>query len=233
MSEEFMDDDKAGEDESFADLFESYSSGMSEDIQVGDKVKGKVISIGKDTVFIDTGTKVDGAVDKGELLDQDRQLPYQVGDMVELYVVAANENEIRLSRAISGIGGLNLLRDAYENSIPVDGKVTAPCKGGFHVDILQRRAFCPISQMDLKFVETPEEYVGETYQFVIKQFEERGRNIVVSRRALLAKEQAQAQKAFYASLGIGDILDGRVSKLMPYGAFVELVPGVEGMAPHG
>ena len=68
---------------------------------------------------------------------------------LELYVVSANESEIRLSRALSGVGGLNLLEDAYADRIPVEGRVVEQCKGGFHVEVCQRRAFCPISQIDL------------------------------------------------------------------------------------
>jgi small subunit ribosomal protein S1 len=69
-------DEKDSEEESFADLLESYGAGMNEDVQLGDKIKGEIISIGKDTVFIDTGTKIDGVVDKKELLDDNRELPY-------------------------------------------------------------------------------------------------------------------------------------------------------------
>ena len=60
---------------------------MNEEIQVGDKIKGDIISIGRDTVFVDTGSKRDGAVDKAELLNEDGQLDYAVGDAIELYVV--------------------------------------------------------------------------------------------------------------------------------------------------
>ncbi|MBW2296391.1 MAG: S1 RNA-binding domain-containing protein, partial [Deltaproteobacteria bacterium] len=107
-----MDDNQNNdvEEPSFADLLESYSDGMKDDLQVGDKITGKIISIGKDTVFVDTGTKIDGAAEKKELLDEDQEFPYNVGDTLELYVVAMSEDEIRLSRALSGIGGYHMLR---------------------------------------------------------------------------------------------------------------------------
>jgi len=220
---------KEHEEESFADLFESYSAGMKDDLKVGDKITARVISIGKDSVFLDTGTKVDGVVEHAELLDKDGNMPYHEGDEIELYVVLQNEHEIRLSKAISGLGGIELLQDAFRNAIPVEGKVSATCKGGFHVEILQRRTFCPISQIDVNFVETPEDYVGQTFQFLVTQLEERGRNIVVSRRKLLAQAIEKEKEAFLATLNKGDLLEGRVTRLMPYGAFVELTPGVEGM----
>ena len=229
MPENFSDEDTAGKEESFAELFEAYTTGMNEEIQVGDKIKGDIISIGRDTVFVDTGSKRDGAVDKAELLNEDGQLDYAVGDAIELYVVAFDENEMKLSRALSGIGGLNMLQDAFAESVPVEGKVIEPCKGGFHVEILKRRAFCPISQMDLAYIETPEDFTGQTFLFFITRIEDNGRNIVVSRRKLLAIEQEKARKEFYATLAEGNVYTGTVTRLMPYGAFVTLSEGVEGM----
>jgi small subunit ribosomal protein S1 len=217
------------ESEDISALYESYSVGISGELQVGDKVSGEIIAIGKDTVFLDTGTKVDGIVEKKELLDAKDQFPYALGDRLELFVVAADEGEIRLSKALSGIGGRQMLRDAYRNHIPVEGRVTGICKGGFNVEVMKHRAFCPLSQMDVKYVETPEDYVGQNHLFSISQFEEKGRNIVVSRRKLLEQERQQARQDFFDALSTGMVLSGTVSRLMPYGAFVELIPGVEGM----
>ena len=226
--EEEMEDGE--KNESFAELLESYQAGMSENLKVGDKIKGKIIAMDANSVFVDTGTKIDGVVDKEDLMDDSDAFPYEQGDQLELYVVKVDESEIKLSRAIAGIGGLNMLQEAYKSEIPVEGKVKAVIKGGFKVDVLQRIAFCPISQMDVKYVETPEDYVGETYQFMVIQFEENGRNIVLSRRVMLEKEQREAQKAYLKDLALESIVEGKVTRLMPYGAFVELTPGLEGLA---
>jgi small subunit ribosomal protein S1 len=224
-----FEDDKATDSEDFGALLEAYGGDIGGSVQVGDKINGKIIAIGSETVFVDTGTKIDGVVDKNELLDDEGQLPCGVGDRVELFVIAADEGEIRLSRALSGIGGLQLLTDAFRNRIPVEGRVTETCKGGFRVAVMQRTAFCPISQMDVKFVDTPENYVGETLLFIITQFEDKGRNIVLSRRKILEHEQQQARQVFFTTLTTGVVLTGTVTRLMPYGAFVELIPGLEGM----
>jgi len=226
MNDHFSDE--LGE-ESFAELLDAYDKGMEENLQVGDKVRGAIISIGKDTVFIDTGTKVDAVVNKKELFDENGTFPYHEGDTVELYAVVVNEQEIRLSHALSGVGGLEMLRDAYENNIPIEGKVSATCKGGFHVQIMQIRAFCPISQIDVNYVETPDDFIGQTLNFLITQFENNGKNIVVSRRRLLEAENAETRSRFLADLTVGKELEGTVMRLMPYGVFVELAPGVEGM----
>ena len=134
------DNDLPEDEPSFAELLESYS-GQSEDaLQVGDKVAVRVIAVGKDAVFVDTGTKIDGSVERDELLDDDGNLTCEVGDTLDLFVVARDEGEIRLSRALSGIGGLQMLQEAHDSKIPVEGKVQATCNGGFDVRLLRRRA---------------------------------------------------------------------------------------------
>ncbi len=238
MTDHFDDDENEdnednegneGNEKSFAELLDSYSQGSDAEVHIGDKIRGKIISIGRDSVFVDTGSKIDGVVDKAELLDKNGQLPLEEGDILELYVVALAEDEIRLSKAVSGIGGLHMLKEAYEKAVPVEGKIIETCKGGLRVELLQRKAFCPISQVDLKFVEDPADYVGKSFDFLITTFEEKGKNIVISRRALLAREQEKARKAFYETLSVGDVMPGIVSRVMPYGAFVKLSEGVEGM----
>jgi len=229
MSDSIIDETIADDDENFANLLDSYESSSNDDIRVGDKINGEILSIGMDTIFINTGTKIDGAVEKQELLDDNQELPYKVGDSVDLYVVSITEHEIRLSKALSGDGSNNQLHEAYHSSMPVEGKVKEQCKGGFYVDIMQQRAFCPISQMDTQFIKTPEDYIGNTYRFIITKFEQKGRNLVVSRRKLLSEEQEAAKAEFFENHPPDTIVDGTITRLMPYGAFVEIFPGIEGM----
>jgi small subunit ribosomal protein S1 len=94
---------------------------------------------------------------------------------------------------------------------------------------MQRRAFCPLSQIDVAAVEDPSTHVGATYQFLITRIEDKGRNIVVSRRALLNREIEASRQQFLATLNPDDVVEGRVTRIMPFGAFVELSPGLEGL----
>jgi small subunit ribosomal protein S1 len=218
-----------GKEEKFEELFESYGTVGGEDIRVGTKVKGEIISIGRQSVFIDIGGKIDGVVEKAELLDEKGAMPFTEGDTLELYVVSRKDNEIKLSKAISSAGGPGLLRDAYDKGIPVEGKVKGLVKGGFNVELMHRRAFCPLGQIDLQFVENQEAYVGNIYHFLITQFDEDGRNIVVSRRELLNRELEAEREKFLQGIAVDVEREGRVSRIEPYGAFVELFPGIEGM----
>ena len=224
-----MSENQANGGESFAELFEEYSQGLGESVKVGDKVTGRIISVSGDSVFIDTGTKIDGVAEKPELLDDKGEFPYAEGDEIELYVVQADASTIKLSRALSGAGGAEILREAYESRLPVEGRVQSTCKGGFNIEVMKRRVFCPVSQIDTRFVEDPETYVGQEFQFLIEKFEQNGRNVVVSRRRLLEREQSAAREEFLASVKPGAVLEGTVVRLQPFGAFVELVPGVEGL----
>jgi small subunit ribosomal protein S1 len=217
------------DDMSFAELFESYDSKTGHELSQGDMVDGEIISIGSTSVYIDTGTKSDGVVSKVELVDENGDFLFKVGDRIKLYVVSLSESEIILSKALSGAGKATMLNEASQSGTPVEGKVTGVIKGGFSVDIMGQRAFCPVSQMDVKYVEDQEAYIGQTHRFRITRYEESGRNIVVSRRDLLNEEIRERQKAYFAKVKEGDTVQGTVTRLMSYGAFVELVDGVEGM----
>jgi small subunit ribosomal protein S1 len=226
-----MPDDEMGAnlETDFATLLNSYSPSGTTDIQIGNKVRGKIISISHDTIFVDIGSKIDAVVEQAELLDENKQMNYEEGDVVELYVVELKEDEIRLSKALSGIGSFTLLKEAYENAVPVAGKILETCKGGLRVEVMGRKAFCPASQIDINFVENLEDYVGQTYEFLIRQVDARDKNVVISRRTLLSQELERSKKQFYAGLQIDSTLDGRITKLMPYGVFVEIHPGVDGL----
>jgi small subunit ribosomal protein S1 len=110
----------------------------------------------------------------------------------------------------------------------VEGRVSGVKKGGMDIDIASVRAFCPLSQIDIQFCEKPEEHVGKKYLFRIIEFKERGKNIVVSRRALLQEEQEKKLQEILASLQPGFELEGKITRVADFGVFVDL-GGIEGM----
>jgi small subunit ribosomal protein S1 len=71
--------------------------------------------------------------------------------------------------------------------------------------------------------------VGKTLEFLITKLEQRGRNIVVSRRALLERDAAESTAAFVTETQVGDVVEGTVTRLAPFGAFVEIMPGLDGL----
>ncbi len=221
---------ETSEDATFAELLAAHDTeSATQPLRQGERVRVKIVHIGDDAVFVATGSKVDGVVDRKELETSEGTLPCAVGDYLDLYVVAISSNEITLSKAISGIGGVSALEEARDAGVPVEGKVLGLCKGGFSVEILKRRAFCPASQMDLHPGVDPESHTGKTYPFLITKLEKNARNLVVSRRILLEREQAESFAQVLATLKPGDTVEATISRLAPFGAFVELAPGLEGM----
>lgn len=214
---------------SFADLVEASLAERDADLSVGDKVSGKIVAFDGENLVIDTGTKLDGVASKVEFLDAEGDLTVAEGDTVELYVVSLKNDEVVLSKALDGVGGFEMLSEAFERQLPVNGVVKASRKGGFDVDVLHRRAFCPVSQIDEAYVENPETYVGASFEFLITTLERGGKNIVVSRRKLLARDREEAEAKFVASVKPGDTLSARITRLAGFGAFAEISPGVEGL----
>ncbi|WP_291322726.1 S1 RNA-binding domain-containing protein [Desulfonatronospira sp.] len=218
------------EEQSFAQMLADSDMDAGPELEPGDKIRGKVISIGKDQVYVDTGTKVDGVADREDLQDSEGNLDLKEGDMLELFVVSRKHGEIRLASSFGAHGGLEQLMQAMEQEIPVQGRVKETCKGGFRVLVMGNHlAFCPMSQIDNRMVDDSESLVGGTFLFLVSRVEGNARNIVVSRRALLDKEQAESLQNFSSRFSPGDEINGSVTRVEPYGIFVEIAPGLEGL----
>ena len=202
------------------------------DPRVGEKVRGKIVSITSENAFVELGSKTEGAMDIKALTDADGRLTVNVGDAVEAVVIEKDEQSGTLllgSKDGSHLHGSAEIKNAYANRLPVEGLVTGVIKGGVEVQIAGVRGFCPVSQLDLRFVEDPESFVGQHLSFRITRYEGgRRTNLVVSRRALLEEEQQALAEQTRARLEVGAVLTGTVTSLQDYGAFVDL-GGVEGM----
>lgn len=223
-------DEKEAPREDFASMLEaSLKRGPARRFTVGDKLRCEILVIGKEDVFVSTGTAKDGQVTRQALLDKDGNFPHKVGDSIELYVSFVKGEEIRLTPKPSGKALVEDLQDAFDMEQPVEGKVTEVVKGGFRVLVSGRPAFCPISQMDNVRIEQPEPYIGRKLEFRITKLTEGGRNIVLSRRILLDAETALTRETFLSEHRAGETVPGKVKRLEPFGAFVELAPGLEGL----
>jgi small subunit ribosomal protein S1 len=201
--------------------------------KVGTEVKGRILSIGRDSAFVDLGGKDDGAISLEELRGPDGQLTVRVGDEITARIVEIDGRGggVVLRRTLGrGPDARAELHQAFELSIPIEGQVSAVIKGGVEVQVAGVRGFCPISQLDLRHVDDASSYVGQRFLFRITRLEETGRllNVVLSRRTLL-EEAAQAQaEELRKKLAPGVVVRGRVTALKDYGAFVD-IGGIEAM----
>jgi len=199
-------------------------------LEMGQIVKGRVIHITAESVFVDVGGKGEAWIERAELTDQDGRLKVAVGDEVEATVVSTGD-EVRLSHKLrQGAQARQALAVAAQTGIPVEGKVAAVIKGGYEVTVGGLRGFCPFSQMDLRRVDATEEYVGRVLEFRVTTFSDSGRNLVLSRRRLLEERAAEAAEETRKKIAPGAVLTGTVASLADFGAFVDL-GGVQGLVP--
>jgi len=221
-----MTDSDAEED--FATLFAQHESRRA--LERGQVVKGRVIQISDEHVFVDVGGKGEAWIDRGELTDDTGQLKIKLGDEVEATVVATGD-EIRLSHRLrQGAQAREALGVAAQTGVPVEGRVAGVIKGGYEVTVAGLRAFCPFSQMDLRRVESEQDFVGRVLEFRVTKFSEGGRNVVLSRRALLEEHAAKAAEETRKKILPDAVLPGTVVSLADFGAFVDL-GGVQGLVP--
>jgi len=214
-----------------AEFDQAHKGAPEHGAKAGDQVKGRVVAIGEDQVFVDLGGKAEGILDAASLRDAEGLISVAVGDEVTATVAGIEEDgTLRLgNQQARHLHGAAELEQAYRQQLPVQGRVTGVIKGGVEVQIAGQRAFCPASQIDIRFIEDLSEFVGQHLDFRVTKFEGgRHLNLVVSRRLLLEEEQRVRAEAIRANIKEGAVLQGIVTSLQDYGAFVDL-GGIEGM----
>jgi small subunit ribosomal protein S1 len=224
-------DETHPDDGSFADLLaasEKHEVPIRR-VKVGEKVTGTIFQLGADTAFVSLGGRSEAMIELRELKDEEGILRLGVGDTVDAYVLEAGARGTVLTRTLSkGSASLAMLAEARASGLPVEGLVLAVNKGGFEVAVGEARAFVPMSQMDLRFVDKPDQYIGERLKFRVTELRER--KVVLSRRALLEEEQKALAATTRATLDVGKVVRGRVTAVRDFGAFVDL-GGIEGLVP--
>jgi len=220
----------AESDDDFAAMFAESEAGAPKHKKrpkVGDQITGKIISIGKDAVFVDVGGKAEGTLDRSEVSDAEGKLRVKLGDTIEARVVQDAGGVLTLRvRLGRGPEARAELQQAFELGIPVEGVVTEVIKGGVSVDVSGVRGFCPASQVDARFVDDLAAYVGQRLTFKITRYEPR--NLVLSRRALVEAEKEKLAEQTRKKLEPGVVMRGKVVGFKPFGAFIDL-GGIEGM----
>ena len=213
-------------EEDFAAMFEA--SLQAKRVERGQTLEGTIVAIGAEVAFVDVGGKGEATIEIGELKDDDGGLEVAVGDRIQAMVVSTVGGLTLSRRLVRGAATDRQLEDAFQTGLPVEGKVERAVKGGYEVRIARQRAFCPFSQIDTIRTD-PSAHEGRVYAFRIIEYKEGGRNLVVSRRALLEEEQRAGAAAIRHSIVVGAVLTGRVTSVREFGAFVDLGAGVQGL----
>ena len=222
-------------EEDFATMFEA--STQAKRIDKGQTIEGTVVAIGAESALVDVGGKSEAVIDIDELKDADGDVEVAVGDRIHATVVST-AGGLKLSRRLAlGAASARQIEDAFRAGLPVQGRVERSVKGGYEVRIARQRAFCPISQIDIVHRTGPAEaghydpaqHEGRVYHFRVVEYKDGGKNIVVSRRALLEEQQKVAAAGVRRSIVEGAVMTGRVASVREFGAFVDLGGGVQGL----
>ncbi|WP_312562257.1 bifunctional 4-hydroxy-3-methylbut-2-enyl diphosphate reductase/30S ribosomal protein S1 [Anaerospora sp.] len=200
----------------------------------GSIIKGKVVSVRQDEVYVDIGYKAEGIIALSELA---YPVPANAAEIVtkdqeiDVYVLDTDsaDDTVRLSKVQADkIITWSKLEAAAKEETTLECKVTEVVKGGLVVSINGIRGFIPASQAALRFVDDLASFIGQTLTVIPIELDEQKQRVVLSHRKVLQEEQQKKEQAIFAKLKVGDVVPGVVRRLVDFGAFVD-IGGVEGL----
>lgn len=215
------------QEEDFAALFEA-SVKTAKQYDTGQLVEGTIVAIGPKVALVNIGGKSEAQIEVAELKDADGDIEVALGDRIQARVVATAGGVLLSRKGVRNAATQRELEDAFQSGMAVEGRVEKAVKGGYEVRIARERAFCPFSQIDIVRTVDPAVHEGQTYAFRIIEYKDGGKDLVVSRRAVLEEEQRANADAVRASIVPGAVLSGRVASVLDFGAFIDL-GGIQGL----
>ena len=217
---------------SFAEMFDAEGGvPTGRTFSIGDAVEGTVVHLGAEGAFVELGGRQQAFYPNAELVDARGEIKTRVGARIRGFVVKIDaQGNPELGRQMGGDGvSLDQLRSAMDENIPVEGKVSGVNRGGVSVMFGKVRGFCPMAHLELHRVQDASKYLQQTLKFHVIEVKER--EVVVSRRAILEAEAASQRAIALEEIKPGARLVGTVARVVDFGAFVELAPGIDGLIP--
>ncbi|WP_041607669.1 bifunctional 4-hydroxy-3-methylbut-2-enyl diphosphate reductase/30S ribosomal protein S1 [Halobacteroides halobius] len=214
------------------DVEEKETTEESTTLTVGERVTGTIAQLTEDGAYIDIGAKTEGFIPNNEISSQ-RVASSEIlseGEEVEVEIVnpeGEDGHPILSKRKVDEEAAWAKVKEAYENEEIITAKVDREVKGGLVVNI-GLRGFIPASHVAVDYVEDLSQFVGQELELKVIEVEEENNNVVLSRKAILEEELSKKKEEILNSLNKGDIVEGKVTKLVDFGAFVDL-GGVEGL----
>jgi len=199
----------------------------------GDVVNGKVVRIDKDEVLVDIGYKSEGVIPSNELSIRKSVDPgdeVSLGEEVDALVLTKEDQEGRLilsKKRARFEKAWRRIEAAAESGEPVEGTVIEVVKGGLILD-LGVRGFLPASLVDIRRVHNLDEFMGQKLECKVIELNRSRNNVVLSRRAVLEEERKEVREQILGRLQPGQIVDGKISNIVDFGAFVDL-DGIDGL----
>jgi len=197
-------------------------------IDPGSRLMATVLSIGPDTAFVDLGGRRQGAMKLAGLFDAGIDLP-AVGDSIEVSVGSRNDDDNLYDVALANRAVSVEDWSQIQAGMIVEARVTAANKGGLECEVAGLRGFMPASLVSTWRIENLEEMVGQTLDSLVTEIVPEARRLVLSRRAVIEKQAADAKAKMLETLEPGVEFDGIVRSVREFGAFVDIGNGVEGL----
>ena len=203
-------------------------------VENGSIIEGTVVGVRHDEVFVDIGYKAEGVIPLSELAYPAPQTAtdiVSIGQVIEVLVLDADsaDGQVKLSKIQADrITAWDKLDQAFTAKLPIETTITEVVKGGLVSSVFGIRGFIPASQVDLRFVEDLQPFVGQTVQVIPIEIDREKQKAVLSRKQILAQEREAKEKELFAKLAVGQSITGKVSRLANFGAFVD-VGGIDGL----
>jgi small subunit ribosomal protein S1 len=214
--------------EEFAALLAGESDKSFKKVSQGTRIDGKVLAVTPSSIVFDVGQRSEGVLPTDALTPEEKE-KFIVGSSHSLYVTST-KNGIELAQSLSSKqAGMDALREAMNSGMPVEGKVIGENKGGYNVELSGAKGFCPFSQIDTVSGKPAAAFIGQTFKFRITKVS--GRDVVLSRSALLREEQAAERSKVLEGIKEGDSLTATVVKLEKFGAFIDIGGGLNALVP--
>src|SRR3989454_10485812 len=214
------------------ELIPDYESTFPE-INEGEVVHGVVVRVDKDEVLVDIGYKSEGVIPVAELSIRRAVNPadeVSVGEEIDALVLTKEDAEGRLilskKRARFELAW-KAIEGAAESGEPVNDRGIEVVKGGLILD-LGVRGFLPASLVDIRRVQDLDEFMGQELRTKVIELNRSRNNVVLSRRAVLEDERKEMRQAILDRLNPGDVVEGQISNIVDFGAFVDL-DGMDGL----
>ena len=215
--------------ESFSTLLDKNLSTL--DMQPGSIVSGVVLDVDNDWVTIHVGLKSEGVISLDEFRSNDGEIEIKVGDEVEVALEAVEDGygETRISREKARkISTWKMLEEALETGEFVTGKIHNRVKGGFAVEVDVVKAFLPGSLVDVRPLKEAPDIENTLQEFKVIKLDYKRNNVVLSRKAVLEKNNSEVKVELLKNLEEGQIVTGTIKNITDYGAFIDL-GGLDGL----
>lgn len=202
-------------------------------IHNGQIVEGTVISVKEDEIVLNIGYKADGIISRAEYSNTAVDLTecVKVGDTMQAKVVKVNDGEGQVSLSYKRVAAEKAnerLEKAFNDGEVLTAKVNQVLDGGLSVTVDEARVFIPASLVSDVYEKDLTKYKDQEIEFVISEFNPRKRRIIGNRKQLLVAKKAEAQKALFEKIAVGDVVEGTVKNVTDFGAFIDL-GGADGL----